>query len=91
VDCSVQTEAMPADAVFAYDNPAALVDEHKGKELVLDINSKARVVSWEIKPKSWAEIIGRQGVECNVKVPYTLKSFLRKEHLKSVMGTELYW
>ena len=45
MDCSVQTEAMPAEVLYAYDNLASLVDEHKGNELVLDINSKARVVS----------------------------------------------
>lgn len=45
VDCSVQTEAMSAEVLYAYDNPAAIDDEFKGNELVLDINSKPRVVS----------------------------------------------
>ena len=45
VDCSVQTEAMPVEVLYAYDNPAAIDDEYKGNELVLDISSKARVVS----------------------------------------------
>ena len=45
VDCSVQTEAMPAEALYAYDNPAAIDDEYQGHELVLDINSKPRVVN----------------------------------------------
>lgn len=52
VDCSVQTEAMSAEVLYAYDNPAAIDDEFKGNELVLDINSKPRVVSWETKPRS---------------------------------------
>ena len=45
VDCSVQTEAIPAEAPYAYDNPAAIDDEYKGNELVLEINCKPRVVN----------------------------------------------
>ena len=47
VDSSVQTaEAVAVDVLYAYFNPAAKADEYKGHdELVLDFNSKARVVS----------------------------------------------
>ena len=47
VDSSVQTaEAVAVDVLYAYFNPAAKAHEYKGHdELVLDFNSKARVVS----------------------------------------------
>ncbi|KAL9973178.1 hypothetical protein ACROYT_G019596 [Oculina patagonica] len=44
VDCSVQTEET-TEALYAYDNPAAVDNNYKGNEFVVDISDKARVVN----------------------------------------------